>query len=135
MYILDTNIIIEIIRLNRAFLRKYHQIYGSGVGIFTITLVYYEVQRGIVYLNATAQKQRLTDLLQRVTMLGVDRPQILDKAAEIHSDLRKNGQTIQDVDIFVMAVALVHNLTVVTTDPDFFRSAGFIPNLKVEQWP
>ncbi|MCH8291910.1 DUF4411 family protein [Candidatus Poribacteria bacterium] len=134
MYILDTSIIIELLRQNNIFLKKYHQIYGSGAGVFTITLVYYEIQRGIVYANATGQKRRLTSLLQQATMLGVDDPQILDKAAEIHSDLRKNGQTVQDIDIFVMAVALVRNLTVVTTDPDFSRAVGFIQNLKVEQW-
>ena len=134
MYILDTSIIIELLRQNNIFLKKDHQIYGSGAGVFTITLVYYEIQRGIVYVNATGQKRRLTSLLQRVTMVSVDNPQILDKAAEIHSDLRKNGQTVQDIDIFVMAVALVRNLTVVTTDPDFSRAVSFIQNLKVEQW-
>ena len=134
MYILDTSIVIEIIRRNRAFLRKYHQISGLNVDIFTITLVYYEIQRGIVYLNATAQKQRLTRLLQTVTMLGTDDPQVLDQASEIHSELRRNGQTVQDTDIFVMAVALQRDLTVCTTDPDFSRAAGLIPNLKVEQW-
>ena len=134
MYILDTSIIIELLRRNSVFLRKYHQLSGVMVDIFTITLVYYEVQRGIAYANATGQKRRLASLLQTITMLGTDDPQVLDQAASIHSELRRNGQTVQDIDIFVMAVALQRDLTVVATDPDFSRATGFIPNLKVEQW-
>jgi predicted nucleic acid-binding protein len=134
MYIFDTSILIEIIRRNRSFLLRYNQIAFSQADIFTITLAYYEVQRGIVYLNATAQKRRLTTLLQTVTMLGIDDPQILDTAADIHSELRRHGRTFSDIDIFIMAVATVRGLTVVTTDPDFTQAAAFIPNLNVEQW-
>jgi predicted nucleic acid-binding protein len=134
VYILDTSVIIELIRRNPAFLNRFRRIAGLTIGIFTITLVYYEVQRGIVYLNATAQKRRLTDLLQRVTMQGVDDPQILDTAADIHSELRRHGRTFSDIDIFVMAAASVRGLTVITTDPDFMQAAMFIPNLNVEQW-
>jgi predicted nucleic acid-binding protein len=134
VYILDTSIIIELLRRNPLFIRLFHQLSSPGVNIFTTTLVYYEIQRGIVYRNATGQKRRLNILLQTVIPLGVDAPQVLDKAAEIHSELRSNGLTFQDIDIFVMAVALLRDLTVVTTDPDFVQATGVIPNLKVDQW-
>jgi tRNA(fMet)-specific endonuclease VapC len=134
VYILDTSIIIELLRRNNIFLRLFHRLASSSMYIFTITLVYYEIQRGIVYRNATGQKRRLNILLQTVIPLGIDDPQVLDKAAEIHSELRSNGLTFQDIDIFVMAVALLRDLTVVTTDPDFVQAAGVIPNLKVDLW-
>jgi len=135
MYILDTNTIIDILRQNRATLIKLDQTLLSGASLFIITLVYYEVQRGILYAHATGQAQRFVKLLQNVTTLGVDGSQVLNKASEIHSELKKNGQTVEDVDIFVMAVALLRDLTIVTNDPDFLRAVGVIPNLKIEQWP
>ena len=135
MYLLDTNIIIEIIRKNRWMAQKLNQTIALGISVFSITLVYYEVQRGIVYTQATGQAQRLTAVLQNVAILGVDSFQLLNKAAEVYSVLRKKGQTVEDVDIFVMAAALLHNLTVVTNDQDFLRAAPFISNLKIQQWP
>ncbi|MBI1930417.1 DUF4411 family protein [Candidatus Poribacteria bacterium] len=137
MYLLDTNIMIEIIRKNRWMAQKLNQTIALGISVFSITLVYYEVQRGIVYTQATGQARRLTAVLQNVTILGVDSFQLLNKAAEaeVYSDRRKKGQTVEDVDIFVMAAALLHNLTVVTNDQDFLRAAAFISNLKIQQWP
>lgn len=137
MYLLDTNIMIEIIRKNRWMAQKLNQTIALGISVFSITLVYYEVQRGIVYTQATGQARRLTAVLQNVTILGVDSFQLLNKAAEaeVYSDRRKKGQTVEDVDIFVMAAALLHNLTVVTNDQDFLRAAPFISNLKIQQWP
>lgn len=68
--------------------------------------------------------QTLRSLLRVVHPLGVNLP-ILERYADIRLALRR-GQLIGDIDTLIAATALEHDLTVVTTDPDFQR----VPNLK-----
>jgi predicted nucleic acid-binding protein len=51
---------------------------------------------------------------------------ILERYADIRLSLRR-GRLIGDIDTLIAATALEHDLTVVTSDPDFQR----VPNLKV----
>ncbi|MCY3916442.1 MAG: type II toxin-antitoxin system VapC family toxin [Chloroflexi bacterium] len=49
----------------------------------------------------------------------------------IHSFLRARGKLINVPDMQIAAIALAHNLIVVTSDTDDF---GRIPDLKIEDW-
>ena len=56
---------------------------------------------------------------------------VLDKAAELYADLRRVGRLIEDADLLIAAIALVHELTLVTNNTAHFsRIAG----LQVEDW-
>ena len=69
--------------------------------------------------------QTLRSLLRVVHPFGVNL-QILERYADIRLALRR-GQLIGDIDTLIAATALEHDLTVVTTDPDFQR----VPGLRV----
>ncbi len=54
--------------------------------------------------------------------------EIIEKAAEIHIDLRRKGRPIQDADVLIAATAILHHLTLVYNDCDMSRVEGI--NLK-----
>ena len=71
--------------------------------------------------------QALRNLLVAVQPIYLSIP-ILERYADTRLALRR-GQLIGDIDTLIAATALEHNLTVVTTDPDFQR----VPGLHVMQ--
>ncbi|MGD1703844.1 PIN domain-containing protein [Okeania sp. SIO2F4] len=54
----------------------------------------------------------------------------MEKAAEIHIDLRRKGRPIQDADILIAATAIIHNLTLVSNDSDMSR----VEEINLENW-
>ncbi len=56
--------------------------------------------------------------------------QIIEKAAEIHADLKHKGTPIQDADVLIAATAIIKGLILVSNDSDMLRVAG----MTVEDW-
>jgi tRNA(fMet)-specific endonuclease VapC len=56
---------------------------------------------------------------------------VLDKAAEFYATLRASGQLIEDADLLIAAMALVHDMTLVTHNMAHFAR---ISGLQVEDW-
>lgn len=55
----------------------------------------------------------------------------LDEAAAEHADLTAQGLRIGPYDTLIAAIALVHNLTLVTHNT---RECGRVPGLRLEDW-
>ena len=55
----------------------------------------------------------------------------LDKAAELYAMLRTSGQLIEDADLLIAAIALVHAMTLVTNTMAHFTR---LPDLQIEDW-
>jgi tRNA(fMet)-specific endonuclease VapC len=56
---------------------------------------------------------------------------VLDKAAEFYAELRASGQLIEDADLLIAAIALVHDMTLVTNNTAHFTR---ITGLQMEDW-
>ena len=56
--------------------------------------------------------------------------QIIEKAAEIHANLKRKGTPMQDADILIAATAIVKGLILVSNDFDMLRVVG----VTVEDW-
>ncbi len=79
---------------------------------------------------ARAQLRAFEQLWQALGIVMIDLA-VLDKAAELYADLRRVGRLIEDADLLIAAIALVHELTLVTNNTAHFsRIAG----LQVEDW-
>ena len=98
--------------------------------MFISGITYYEVKRGLLAINATRQLSEFNGLCRRFRVLLLDNIEILDRASEIHSDLRLRGTPIQDADILIAATAITQNLILVSADSDMLR----IQNITVENW-
>ncbi len=98
--------------------------------LFISCITYYEIKRGLLYVNATRKLSIFNEFCQEVTILFLDNLEIIEKASEIYIDLRRKGRPIQDTDILIAATAIIHNLTLVSNDSDMSRVEG----INLDNW-
>ncbi|NET40729.1 MAG: type II toxin-antitoxin system VapC family toxin [Okeania sp. SIO2B3] len=127
-YLLDTNIVSAFVNQNQKIRDKLLEVYTREQDIYISCISFYEVQRGLLYVNATRKLSQFNEFCQEVTILFLDNLEIIEKASEIHIDLRRKGRLVQDADILIAATAIIHNLTLVSNDSDMSRVEGI--NLK-----
>ena len=129
-YLLDTNIISAELKLDKHVKRKLNILNEQEQKVVFTTINYFEIKRGLVAVNATRKLRLFDNLCKRYEIVGIDERRILDKASEIYADLKRRGELIPDGDILIGAVALRHDLIMVTNDDHFQR----IPEIKLENW-
>ncbi|NES73545.1 MAG: type II toxin-antitoxin system VapC family toxin, partial [Okeania sp. SIO2D1] len=115
---------------NQKIRDKLLEVYTREQDIYISCISFYEVQRGLLYVNATRKLSQFNEFCQEVTILFLDNLEIIEKASEIHIDLRRKGRPIQDADILIAATAIIHNLTLVSNDSDMSRVEG----INLENW-
>ena len=121
-YLLDTNIVSYILkRRNTTLENKLRETRRLGQNIFISCITYYEVKRGLLYVNATRQLAEFNQFYQRYQILFIDNIEIIEKACEIHANLKTKGTPIQNADIFIAATAITSGLILVSNDSDMSR--------------
>lgn len=129
-YLLDTNILIEILRGNPTVLAHMRAAITAGRDVRINALSYYETRRGL--LNAhRAAKLRKFDAFCRTFGVAHLNQAALDRASEIYADLKKKGQLIEDADILIAAMALVNHAVLVTDNVSHFKR---VVGLRLENW-
>ena len=132
IYALDTNIISSMLKQNAGIINSYRRANDSG-HIFVIPVtVYYEIRRGLLAVNATAQMQAFEKFCEIFDIVEMN-IEIWEKAAQIWSALRKSGNPLgrDDGDIFIAAHCIVSGYTLVTDNiSDFSR----IKDLQYISW-
>ena len=129
-YLLDTNIVSYILKKNVNVDNKFREARRLQKDIFISCISYYEVKRGLLAINATRQSADFSLFCHRYQILFLDDIAILEKACEIHVDLIRRGQTIQEQDIFIAATAIARGLILVSNDSDLLRVQG----INLENW-
>ncbi|TAF08720.1 MAG: type II toxin-antitoxin system VapC family toxin [Nostocales cyanobacterium] len=129
-YLLDTNIITAIIKRDPKITTKLEIVTRHQQKLFISGMTYYEIQRGLLAVNATRKLIDFEKLSHEYTILLLDDMAIFKKASEIYANLKQRGLPIQDADIFIAATAIIHDLILVSHDSDLSRITG----LKLENW-
>ncbi|WP_017295269.1 type II toxin-antitoxin system VapC family toxin [Geminocystis herdmanii] len=129
-YLLDTNIVSYFLKQNQKLYLKIETMRRSGQFIAISGITYYEIQRGLLKTNATKKLALFQIFCQDYPILFLDSLAIFEKASEIHADLTKRGQIIQDADILIASTAIINNLTLVSHDSDLTR----VQDLSLENW-
>jgi predicted nucleic acid-binding protein len=91
---------------------------------------YYEVKRGLVNANATAQLCAFDELLKDCP-LGEATKAVFEAAVDIHSNLKTKGRICDDMDILIAAFCQTFGLTLVTNNTKHFAN---IPGLALADW-
>ncbi|MBK1989361.1 type II toxin-antitoxin system VapC family toxin [Sphaerospermopsis aphanizomenoides BCCUSP55] len=130
-YLLDTNIVSAIFKNNQKVIMQLDNLRTQQEKVFMSAMTYYEIERGLLAVNATKKLRDLENLSHEYQVLLLDDMAIFQKASEIYADLKQRGLPIQEADIFIIAAtAIFHNLILVSHDSDLSR----ITELKLEDW-
>jgi tRNA(fMet)-specific endonuclease VapC len=129
-YLLDTNIVSLAIRRDFKVTQQLQKLKLQKKKLAISCVTYFEVRRGLLAIESPKQSQRFYEMCQAYPIIFLDDLAILEKAADIHANLRLRGLPIQTEDILIAATAIIKGLTVVSNDSDFLRIEG----LKLENW-
>jgi len=129
-YLLDTNILTAILKKHEKVNRNLDKVSSQEQEVFISCITFYEIKRGLLYAKATKQLSEFDQLCKKYKVVLLDDLQIIEKAAELHADLKRKGTPIQDADVLIAATAIVKSLIVVSNDSDMLRVVG----VTVEDW-
>jgi tRNA(fMet)-specific endonuclease VapC len=129
-YLLDTNIVSFFVKQHLQISQKIEDIKSQRKSIFISCITYFEIRRGFLVVDAPKQRERFNQICQIYPIILLDDLAILEKAAEIHANLRLRGLPIQTEDILIAATAMIKGLVVVSNDRDLARVEG----LALEDW-
>jgi tRNA(fMet)-specific endonuclease VapC len=128
-YLLDTDICSAVMRRPAALAHRFVQYGVENIAISTVTLA--ELSAG-AYKRADPRRllQLIDELRSEIRVLAFD-----EQAAEIYGyhcgRLARRGRSAPQFDLMIAAVALAHDLTLVTHNTGDFER---IPNLRIEDW-
>jgi tRNA(fMet)-specific endonuclease VapC len=129
-YLLDTNIVSLELKNNLKIKQKLQQ-FRTQEGLLCISCItYFEVKRGLFAVNATKQLEKFDNFCKDYQIILLDDLAILEKASEIHANLRLRGLPIQTEDILIAATAIIKGFILVSNDSDLLRVEG----LSLENW-
>ena len=132
-YLLDTDVIGNLLRRtpSTTLVRRLASVAPEDQVTTSITV-------GELVYGAHRVPERAPDLLERIDgVLGADLPVLPfdDHAArrygELRADLERLGTPIGDADLRIAAIALTHELIVVTANTRHFER---VPGLDIENW-
>ncbi len=127
-YLLDTNIVSAHLRRPAGLTHRFIQ-HSGRLSIPTLVLAeLYAWAHGRDNPAPVLEKIRL--LLEDVELLGFEQ-ESAERFGIIQRQLLRRGITVSPVDLMIAAVALVHDLTVVTHNTKDFQN---IPGLRLEDW-
>jgi len=123
-YALDTNTLIFLLSKDKKVVEKRDNAVSAGCGFIIPPTVDYEIQRGLLY-KPSPRKEKVYFSLRQHYGVGIMTPEMWVKSAHIYVDLRKNGFTVGDNDIYIAAFCLLNGYTLVTRNTrDFENIAG-----------
>ena len=126
-YLLDTNVIIEVLRGNDAMITKIEVAGQENCYISEITLA--ELLYGAVRGNNPRNFMDVERIEQEFDVLSI-RPAYM-QYAKIRNCLRQEGTLIDHMDLFVASVAIHNDLTLVSHNTKHFNR---IEGLKLTDW-
>jgi tRNA(fMet)-specific endonuclease VapC len=129
-YLLDTNIVSFAMNKNLQILQKLGAMKFQDASISISCITYFEIKRGLFAVNSPKQTEEFNKICQDYQIIFLDDLAIVEKASEIHANLRLRGLPIQTEDILIAATAIAKGFTVVSNDSDLLRFEG----LNVENW-
>ena len=128
-YLLDSNLLIEVLRYRPAKLRvKFNQ---EAAALATSSVVASELVFGaLVSARPVENRAEVDQLLSRLAVLNFDRA-AAEHAADIRAQLRKKGKSIGAYDALIAGHARSLGLELVTAN---LREFARVPGLRITAW-
>jgi len=130
VYILDTDVCIEILRANRIVINKITTL-PDNTRLFTSVINASELFHGAYNSRHPALRiGEVKEFLQGLEVLPLNL-EACEKYGELKTRLKIHGVVIPDIDLFIASIALVHNLVLVTHNISHYQR---IKELVLEDW-
>lgn len=117
-FLLDSNAVIDFLRGHTEVVKNFKAASSRGDSLGICPTVYYEVVRGFKVVEAPRKLAMFFALFKSCRTLQTD-IRAAEKAAEIYANLPR-GVTIEDADIFIAAISMVNECTLVTSNVRHF---------------
>ena len=136
MKIFDTTFLIDLVKGDKGAVQKAKEIDEQGTFKAISVVTVHEYLRGIYYLFSHDKEllkskiEKAESELIRFEILPYNY-EVAKTAAEIDTQLARNGQTISFSDTILAATAIHHKLTLVTRNTEHFSR---ITNLQIETY-
>jgi tRNA(fMet)-specific endonuclease VapC len=128
--ILDTNIVIFLLRGNEKLKMELEQAIFEGRNVCISTITYYEAKRRILLLEKPEKQIRaFEDFIKSVRLLSFTQ-RTADIASKIFAELKNDGKPISSCDVLIGATAIESDLPIVSEDNHFTHISG----IKREKW-
>jgi len=114
-FVLDTNIVSQILRRNAAALARLSEAADHDDDLFMCPVVFYELWRGLSYRRADRQMRELNAFARTLQWVDYDRATWVE-TAELWADCRRRGRTHDDADLLIAAFARRLRATLVTNN-------------------
>ena len=127
IYLLDTNVIVELLRGNPIIREKIQSIGLSRCFISEITIA--ELTYGAINSGITEELNDVDTITKLFQIIPI--AQTFTEYGHIRTSLRKEGLLVDQFDMLIAATALHYSLVVVTHNRKHFQR---IPSLSIEDW-
>ncbi len=133
--VLDTDTLTAFFREDAAVVRQ-ATAYLKHYDKLTISIVtYYEVLRGLSYVNATRQLKVLEEFIETNEVLALDMASIRC-SADVYKQLRRHGELIGEADMLIAGIAIANGYTLATNNTRHFsrvQGLGIVNWLKSDE--
>jgi predicted nucleic acid-binding protein len=131
MTILDTDLIVALLKGTPDAIQKITSIEEKGETISTTIVTVYELLKG-AYLSRRCEENlaKVTDTISNMQILDLTF-NACQEAAKIYKDLKNKGTMVGEFDILIAAITRTNNHDLVTRDEHFEL---LIPQSKLQKW-
>ena len=130
MIFLDTDIISFYIKGMPEIYAKINEAFDNNYTLCTTLINKYEIIKGFRWKENKSKEIHYTNFLNHLKILPIN-DNVINIAANIYANLRRNGQIIGDLDILIAATVIANNGTLITNNTKHFEN---IELLMVENW-
>lgn len=128
--LIDTDILSYYFKGDKKVIRNF-ETYIQHYDLIEISIItYYEIIGGLMAKNALKQLSVFEDFIADNIVIPMTENSA-KISAELYSNLRQNGKTVDDIDLLIAGIAIDNELTLITNNEKHFNR---IPELRVENW-
>jgi tRNA(fMet)-specific endonuclease VapC len=128
--LLDTDILSELFKGNSTVKTRVTEYISEHHNLIISHITKYEILKGLKAKKAQKQIDAFNIFCNANKIIPIT-DDVIIKASDIYAALREQGKIISDADIFVAAIAIINDFTLITNNIGHF---SHIKNLKLDNW-
>jgi predicted nucleic acid-binding protein len=130
MIFLDTNIISYYFNANNTVKEKILEAIDNDEELCTTVINVYEILKGFRWKNNKRKENQFREFLEDVVIFTID-DDVINIASDLYATLRKKGKTIGDADIFIAAIVIKNDGTLISNNTKHYED---IEKLNLMNW-